>query len=211
GAGTAVALQGLTLKVEEGEVVVVLGPSGSGKTTLLRTLAGFDTLSAGELRVLGTEIGALGPGAAAQFRARHLGLLDQHYARALSPDLSSVHTVGLSLELLGSARADARSAAAALLARVGLGDRLHDRPASLSGGEQQRVALCAALAHRPRLLLADEPAGELDAENGEIVYGLISELVRERGATALVVSHDEAATAIADRLVYVRDGRVVEE
>jgi ABC-type lipoprotein export system ATPase subunit len=210
-AGTAVALQGLTLQVEEGEVVVVLGPSGSGKTTLLRMLAGFDALSAGELRVLGTEIGALGPGAAAQFRARNLGLLDQHYARALSPDLSSVHTVALSLELLGSPRPDARSAAGALLERVGLGDRLDDRPASLSGGEQQRVALCAALAHRPRLLLADEPAGELDAENGEVVYALISELVRERGATALVVSHDEAAAAIADRLVYVRDGRVVEE
>jgi len=209
--GTAVALQGLTLQVEEGEIVVVLGPSGSGKTTLLRTVAGFDDLSAGSIHVLGTDVGDLGPGAAARFRARNLGLLDQHYARALSPDLSCVHTVALSLELLGSPRAEARSAAAALLERVGLGGRLEDRPGTLSGGEQQRVALCAAVAHRPLLLLADEPAGELDAESAETVYGLIAELVRERGATALVVSHDEAAADIADRLVYVRDGRVVEE
>jgi ABC-type lipoprotein export system ATPase subunit len=210
-AGTAVALQGLTLQVEEGEIVVVLGPSGSGKTTLLRTVAAFDSLSAGSARVLGVDVDGLGPGAAARFRAENLGLLDQHYARALSPDLSCVHTVGLSLELLGVARAEARRQAAALLERVGLGDRLDDRPIRLSGGEQQRVALCGALAHRPRLLLADEPAGELDAESARTVYALISELVRERGATALIVSHDEAAAEIADRLVYVRDGRVVEE
>jgi ABC-type lipoprotein export system ATPase subunit len=209
--GTAVALQGLTLQVEEGEIVVVLGPSGSGKTTLLRTIAGFDALSAGTVRVLDADVGSLGPGAAARFRARNLGLLDQHYARALSPDLSCGHTVALSLELLGSFRGEARAAARALLDRVELGDRLDDRPGTLSGGEQQRVALCAALAHRPRLLLADEPAGELDAESAETVYALIAELVREQGTTALLVSHDEAAADIADRLVYVRDGRVVEE
>ena len=211
GGATSVALQGLTLQVEEGELVVVLGPSGSGKTTLLRTVAGFDTLSAGVARVLGIDVGALGGGAAARFRAENLGLLDQHYARALSPDLTCVHTVGLGLELLGSSRREARAAAAALLERVGLVDRRDARPGELSGGEQQRVALCAALAHRPRLLLADEPAGELDAENARTVYDLIAELVREQGTTALVVSHDEAAAQIADRLVYVRDGRVVEE
>ena len=211
GGVTSVALQGLTLQVEEGEIVVVLGPSGSGKTTLLRTVAAFDTLSAGTARVLGTDVGALGPGAAARFRAENLGLLDQHYARALSPDLACVHSVALGLELLGTPRGEARKAAATLLARVGLGDRLNTRPGSLSGGEQQRVALCAALAHRPRLLLADEPAGELDEANARTVYGLIEELAREQGTTALVVSHDQAAASIADRLVYVRDGRVVEE
>jgi ABC-type lipoprotein export system ATPase subunit len=208
---TSIALQGLTLTVEQGEVVVVLGPSGSGKTTLLRTVAGFDTLSAGIARVLGTDLGTLGPGATARFRARNLGLLDQHYARALSPDLTCMHTVGLGLELLGRSRREARTAAGGLLDRVGLGNRLDALPGSLSGGEQQRVALCAALAHGPRLLLADEPAGELDVANAEGVYGLIAGLVREQGATALVVSHDEAAAGIADRLVHVRDGRVVEE
>ncbi len=209
--GTAVALQGLTLQVEQGEIVVVLGPSGSGKTTLLRTIAGFDVLSAGSARVLGADIGSLGAGAAARFRAENLGLLDQHYARALSPDLSCAHSVALSLELLGTPSAEARPAARALLDRVGLGARLDDLPSRLSGGEQQRVALCAALAHRPRILLADEPAGELDAESAETVYALIAELVREQATTALLVSHDEAAADIADRLVYVRDGRVVEE
>jgi ABC-type lipoprotein export system ATPase subunit len=209
--GNAVALQGLSLQVEQGEIVVVLGPSGSGKTTLLQLLGGFDSLSAGTISVLGAELESLGPAAIARFRAQNLGVLDQYYARALSPDLSCAHSVALSLELLGSPRSQARSAAAALLERVQLGDRRDDRPESLSGGEQQRVALCAALVHRPRLLLADEPAGELDAENAEAVYALIAELVRERGTTAVVVSHDEAAATIADRLVYVRDGRVVEE
>jgi len=209
--GTAVALQGLSLRVEEGEIVVVLGPSGSGKTTLLRVVAGFDSLSAGSAHVLGYDVGSLGPAAITRFRAHHLGLLDQHYARALSPALSCVHSVALSLELLGTPRRGARAAAAALLERVGLGDRLDDRPGTLSGGEQQRVALCAALVHRPTLLLADEPAGELDQENAQTVYALISELAREHGTGALVVSHDEAAAAIADRLVHVRDGRVVEE
>jgi ABC-type lipoprotein export system ATPase subunit len=208
---TAVALQGLSLRVEAGEVVVVLGPSGSGKTTLLRVAAGFDTLSAGSAHVLGHDIGSLAAAALARFRAEHLGLLDQHYARALSPDLSCVHSVALSLELLGTPKRDARAAAAALLERVGLGSRLDDRPARLSGGEQQRVALCSALVHRPPLLLADEPAGELDAESAHTVYALIAELARERGAAALVVRHDEAAAAIANRLVFVRDGRVVEE
>jgi ABC-type lipoprotein export system ATPase subunit len=209
--GAAVALQGLTLQVEEREIVVMLGPSGSGKTTLLRTVGGFDVLSAGTVRVLGCDLGRIGAGAAARFRAQNLGLLDQHYARALSPDLSCLQTVGLSLELLGTSREQARAAAGTLLGRVGLGDRRDDRPGTLSGGEQQRVALCAALAHRPRLVLADEPAGELDAENAELVYALILELVREQSATALIVSHDEAAANIADRLVYIRDGRVVEE
>jgi len=209
--GTAVALQGLSLRVERGEVVVVLGPSGSGKTTLLRVVGGFDHLSAGSAHVLGRDVGSLGPAAIARFRARHLGLLDQHYARALSPDLSCVHSVALSLELLGTPRRSARAAAARLLERVGLGERLDDRPGTLSGGEQQRVALCAALVHRPPLLLADEPAGELDQDNARTVYALIAELAREHGAAALLVSHDDAAAAIADRLVYVRDGRVVEE
>jgi|1186.fasta_scaffold11547_2 ABC-type lipoprotein export system ATPase subunit len=209
--GTAVALQGLSLEIEPGEIVVVLGPSGSGKTTLLRVLAGFESLSAGTAHVLGEDLARLSPGALARFRARNLGVLDQHYARALSPDLTCVHSVGLALELLDAPRSRAHAAAAALLERVGLGDRLDAHPDRLSGGEQQRVALCAALAHAPRLLLADEPAGELDAESAETVYSLIAELAREQRATAVVVSHDAAAARIANRLVYVRDGRVVQE
>ena len=209
--GGTVALQGTTLSVAAGEVVVVQGPSGSGKTTLLRVAAGFERLSAGTAHVLGTEVPRLGSGEAAAFRARNLGLLDQHYARSLSPDLTCRQTVAMQLALSGTGRPEADRAAGALLERVGLADRAGDRPTSLSGGEQQRVAVCAAVAHRPRLLLADEPAGELDTESAALVYRLLGELVRGTGASALVVSHDESAASIADRIVQLRDGRVVAE
>ncbi|TMK66444.1 MAG: ABC transporter ATP-binding protein [Actinobacteria bacterium] len=204
-AGGTVALQGLKLTVERGEIVVVLGPSGSGKTTLLRVLAGLERLSAGGGSVLGTPLRDIDDA----FRARNLGLLDQHYARSLSADLTCRQTVGLQLGLLGHDPHQAGRAAEDLLGQVALADRADDRPGSLSGGEQQRVAVCAAVAHRPGLLLADEPAGELDSENAATVYRLLGELVRGSGATALIVSHDAHAASIADRLVYVRDGRVV--
>jgi ABC-type lipoprotein export system ATPase subunit len=209
--GTSVALQGLSLEVAGGEVVVVLGPSGSGKTTLLRAVAGFERLSAGRVEVLGSDVGKLSGGALARFRSRYLGLLDQHYARALSPDLTALESVKVGLELLGVPAPAAQARALELLRRVGLAARGNALPGELSGGEQQRVALCASLAHAPTLLLADEPAGELDAHNAALVYSLIGELAREHGATVLLVSHDDAAASIADRLVHVRDGRVVEE
>jgi ABC-type lipoprotein export system ATPase subunit len=208
--GTA-ALQGLTLTVEQGEIVVALGPSGSGKTTLLRTVGGFERLSAGTALVLGRDLGQSGGRATATFRAERLGLLDQHYARSLSPDLTCRQTVGLQLHLLGRSASSSRRAAEELLERVGLRSRGGARPSELSGGEQQRVAVCAALAHQPQLLLADEPAGELDSETAARIYRLLGELVRERGGSALIVSHDPAAALIADRQVWIRDGRVVEE
>jgi ABC-type lipoprotein export system ATPase subunit len=211
GPGATVALQGLDLAVVPGEIVVVLGPSGAGKSTLLRVLAGLERLSAGTARVLGTDLGLLDDAGAATFRAAHIGLLDQHYARSLSADLTCRHSVALQLQLLGAAPAESLAAADTLLERVGLAARGRERPETLSGGEQQRVAVCAAIAHRPGLLLADEPAGELDAANAEVVYRLLGELVRAADATALIVSHDAAAATIADRLVYIRDGRIVEE
>jgi ABC-type lipoprotein export system ATPase subunit len=189
----------------------VLGPSGAGKSTLLRVLAGLERLSAGTARVLGTDLGLLDDAGAGAFRVAHIGLLDQHYARSLSADLTCRHSVALQLQLLGTAPSESLATADALLERVGLAARAGERPETLSGGEQQRVAVCAAVAHRPGLLLADEPAGELDAANADLVYRLLGELVRDAGATALIVSHDAAAATIADRLVYIRDGRIVEE
>ena len=209
--GASVALQGLSLAAEEREVVVVLGPSGSGKSTLLRIASGLDRPSAGVAFTLGVQLARLRARGVAAFRARELGILDQHYARSLSPDLTCRENVGLRLSLLGRSRQEWGRRAEELLERVGLRDRASDRPSTLSGGEQQRVAVCAALAHCPRLLLADEPGGELDAANAEVVYGLIGELVRELGSTALVVSHDPGAVAIADRSVTIRDGRLGEE
>jgi ABC-type lipoprotein export system ATPase subunit len=211
GPGATVALQGLDLTVDAGEIVVALGPSGAGKSTLLRVLAGLERLSAGTARVLGTDLGLLDDAGAAAFRAAHVGLLDQHYARSLSADLTCRHSVALQLQLLGAPPGESLATADELLSRVRLAARAGDRPDTLSGGEQQRVAVCAAVAHRPGLLLADEPAGELDAANAEVVYRLLGELVRDSGATALIVSHDTAAATIADRLVHIRDGRIVAE
>jgi ABC-type lipoprotein export system ATPase subunit len=211
GGRATAALQGLTFAVAPGEIVAVLGPSGSGKTTLLRTLAGFEPLSAGSADVFGTELGGLGDAGRAAFRAANIGFLDQHYTQTLSPDLTCRRTVALQLELAGSSSGDANRAADALLARVGLADRAGDRPELLSGGEQQRVAVCAAVVHRPRLLLADEPVGELDAESAATVYRLLAEITRETGATAVIVTHDPEAATIADRLVHIRNGRLVEQ
>jgi ABC-type lipoprotein export system ATPase subunit len=213
--GGVAALQGLSLSVREGEICVVLGPSGSGKSTLLRLVAGFDRPSAGHVRVAGVDIGSLshslGGRAAAGFRSRTLGYADQHYWRALASELTIRELVGVQLGLAGATRERRETRADDLLERVGLGARRDAHPRELSGGEQQRVALCAALAHRPRLLIADEPTGELDAATARDIFGLIAELVREDGGTALVVSHDPASTETADRVVHVRDGRVSDE
>ena len=209
--GDAAALQGLTLSVEEREALVVLGPSGSGKSTLLRILAGLERPSAGTVAVFGHDVGRLRGARLASYRANTLGYVDQHYSRALDPDLTARDLIGLQLGLLGADRRARDLRADELLERVGLAEQRFSRPAELSGGEQQRIAVCAALAHRPRLLLADEPTGELDAASAAAVYELIGELARDEGCTTVLVSHDVESTAIADRTVRVRDGRVSEE
>ncbi len=209
--GDAAALQGLALTVQEGEVVTVLGPSGAGKSTLLRILAGIEQPSAGVVRVFGEEIGKLTPRRAAAYRATMLGYVDQHYTRALAPELSARELVSLQLGLRGVAGPQRLRRADELLDRVGLSAKRDRRPTQLSGGEQQRVALCAALAHSPKVFLADEPTGELDAATADRVYELIGELARENGATTLIVSHDPESARVADRIVRIRDGRVSEE
>src|SRR4051794_21792725 len=210
-AGGTAALQGLTLDVAEREIVVVLGPSGSGKTSLLQLVAGLDRPSAGTVRVFGEDLPTLSRRRRAAFRSQQLGYVDQHYVRALSPELRARELVGLQLGLAGASERERRLRANELLERIGLLDRADARPAELSGGEQQRVALCAALAHRPRLLLADEPTGELDAANATAVYDLIGGLSRETGCTTLIVSHDPESAAVADRIVHVRGGRLAGE
>jgi peptide/nickel transport system ATP-binding protein len=209
--GDAAALQGLTLSVDEREVLVVLGPSGSGKSTLLRILSGLDRPSAGVVSVFGRDVGKLRGRGLAEYRSRLLGYVEQHYSRALDPDLTARDLVALQLGLAGAEGGVREKRADELLERVGLAEKRTSRPGELSGGEQQRIAVCAALAHRPMLLLADEPTGELDAVNATLVYELIGELAREEGCTTVVVSHDVESTSIADRIVRVRDGRVSEE
>ncbi|MGH3012342.1 MAG: ABC transporter ATP-binding protein, partial [Gaiellaceae bacterium] len=209
--GGVIALQGLTLEVREGEICVILGPSGSGKSTLLRLLAALDMPTAGSVRVLGRDLSRLGRRERAAYRAEVLGYADQHYWRALAAELEVRELVGVQLGLAGVPRHERFGRAGELLERVGLLDRAGAHPQELSGGEQQRVAICAALAHRPKLLLADEPTGELDAANARLVYEGIAELAGEAGTTTVLVSHDPESASVADRIVRVRDGRVSEE
>jgi ABC-type lipoprotein export system ATPase subunit len=209
--GDAAALQGLTLTVAAGEVVVVAGPSGSGKSTLLRVVSGLEEPSAGSVRVLGRELARASAPARAAFRQRGVGLVDQHADRALPPALTCREIVALPLALRGAPRAEGHARADELLARVGLADRAGMRPHLLSGGERQRLAVCAAVAHRPGLLLADEPGGELDTTSARTVYALIAELARDEGTTVVIVSHDAAASAVAGRTLRLRDGRISAE
>jgi ABC-type lipoprotein export system ATPase subunit len=209
--GDAAALQGISLTLRAGELLCVLGPSGAGKSTLLRVTAGHQTPQAGIVQVLGRDMGRLQGRERARLRHARIGFLGQHSETVLAPDLPVRAAVALPLALRG-ARAPARRARAdELLDATGLGGRGGALPEELSGGERQRVALCVALAHRPALLLADEPTGELDELAADAVRDLIAALVRSGGTSAIVVSHDPATAAIADRTVEIRDGRVVAE
>jgi ABC-type lipoprotein export system ATPase subunit len=161
--------------------------------------------------VAGLDLGRASARELARYRSRVLGYADQHYWRALAGELTAEELVAVPLGLASADARDRRARARELLERVGLLDRATARPGELSGGEQQRIALCAALAQRPRLLIADEPTGELDAATAAEVHALMAELVTEHGATALVVSHDPASAEIAGRVVHIRDGRVSEE
>jgi ABC-type lipoprotein export system ATPase subunit len=209
--GDSAALQGLTLRIDDREVVAVLGPSGSGKSTLMRILAGLERPSAGSARVLGHDLASLPARRSAVLRAQRMGVVDQHYRQALPPDLDCASIVTLQMAMLGAPRAERARRSAELLERVGLAEAATARPSELSGGEAQRIAICAAVAHRPALLLADEPAGELDAAGVRTAYALIGELAREQGATVVLVSHDPGAAGIADRAVHIRDGRLSDE
>ena len=210
-AGGVAALQGLTLSVEDEEICVVLGPSGSGKTTFMRVLAGLARPSAGSLVVAGLDVPNASASELARYRRDVLGYADQHYWRALEGELTAAELVALPLGLAAIPETQRNARARALLERVGLLDRADALPSELSGGEQQRIAICAALAPRPRLLIADEPTGDLDEESARGVLTLLSELVAEERSAAILVSHDPASTDIADRVVHIRDGRVSEE
>ncbi len=209
--GGVAALQGLTLSVEEEETCVVLGPSGSGKTTLMRVIAGLARPSAGSLVVVGRDLVHASAAELGRYRRDVLGYADQHYWRALAGELTAAELVAVPLGLASAPERERTARAHELLERVGLLDRADARPSELSGGEQQRIALCAAVAARPQLLIADEPTGDLDAESAREALELLSELLTEHGSAALVVSHDPASTEIADRVVHIRDGRVSEE
>jgi putative ABC transport system ATP-binding protein len=200
-------LSDVTLEVPAGQFLAIAGPSGSGKSTLLGLIAGLDQPTAGRIEVAGTEITGLDEDALARFRRDHVGYVFQSFH--LIPTLTAQENVAVPLELAGEADAIAR--AAALLGEVGLAGRAHHYPVQLSGGEQQRVAVARALARRPAILLADEPTGNLDSATGKQIIDLLVAANRHLGRTLVLVTHDAALAAHADRVVTLADGRIVSD
>jgi putative ABC transport system ATP-binding protein len=199
-------LDGLDLEVDRGDAVAITGRSGSGKSTLLNLLSGIDQPDRGTIVLDGRDIGSLHEPARTEFRRAHIGFVFQFFN--LVPTLDAEENVRLALELNGVRGAEARRRSAAMLDRVGLGDRLTSAVDALSGGEQQRVAIARALVHEPSFVLADEPTGNLDEATAAEIIPLLRALVRARGATLLMVTHDLALAATADRLLELRDGRL---
>ncbi|CAN5121791.1 ABC transporter ATP-binding protein [soil metagenome] len=206
-----VALQGLDLLVEESEMLAIVGASGSGKSTLLNILGGLDVPSAGRAVVAGHDLGQLSGRERTRYRRSAIGFVWQQTARNLLPYLDAVQNVELPLLLDGVGGGERRKRATELLERVGLADRAHHRPQALSGGEQQRVAIAVALANKPRLLLADEPTGELDTTTSEEIFELLRRLNSELGTTIVIVTHDPLVSEQVQRTVAIRDGRTSSE
>jgi putative ABC transport system ATP-binding protein len=199
-------LRDITFELEPGAFLAVTGPSGSGKSTLLGLLAGLDRPARGRVVLDGHDLSTLSEDARARIRAEKVGFVFQSFH--LIPTLTARENVQVPLELRGE---DGRARASALLERVGLGDRGHHYPAQLSGGEQQRVAVARAFVHRPRVLFADEPTGNLDAANGSNVVELLGEMNRERGTTLVLVTHDPELADLAHRVLRLRDGAIVSD
>ncbi|RLJ65373.1 putative ABC transport system ATP-binding protein [Sulfurisoma sediminicola] len=205
GAGPLTILHEISFAVAPGEAVAIVGASGSGKSTLLGLLAGLDLPSHGTVRLAGLDLAGLDEDGRAALRGRLLGFVFQSFQ--LLPALTALENAMLPLELAGLA--EARGNATAMLERVGLGHRLHHYPKHLSGGEQQRVALARAFGVRPKLLLADEPTGNLDADTGGEIIDLMFEMNREAGTTLVLVTHDEALAHRCGRTIRLAGGRLV--
>jgi putative ABC transport system ATP-binding protein len=203
-AGPVNILRGIDLDVAEGEAVGVVGPSGSGKTSLLMVLAGLERASTGSVNLAGQELTALGEDALSRLRRREIGIVFQAFH--LIPTMTALENVAIPLELAGDPEAAAKAAEG--LRAVGLGHRLTHLPGQLSGGEQQRVALARAFAPAPRLLLADEPTGNLDGATGEVIMHLLFDLRDRTGTTLLLITHDPALAGRCGRIIRIADGRV---
>ena len=198
------ALQDASFTVGKGELCVIVGPSGAGKTTLLNILGGMDTLSEGRILLEGEDISAFSSRQLTTYRRHDIGFVFQFYN--LVPNLTALENVELAAQICRDPLD-----AAGVLEAVGLKDRLNNFPAQLSGGEQQRVAIARALAKNPKLLLCDEPTGALDYNTGKAILKLLQDMSREKGMTVIIITHNSALTAMADRVIRVKNGTVISE
>ena len=195
------AADNISFSIDKGEFVVIVGPSGAGKTTVLNILGGMDTATSGTLLVDGEEITAYNSRRLTEYRREDIGFVFQFYN--LVPNLTALENVELALQICKDPL-DARK----VMEEVGLGDRLNNFPAQLSGGEQQRVSIARALAKNPKLLLCDEPTGALDYNTGKSILKLLQNMCRERGMTVIVITHNQAIAPMADRLIHIKNGQV---
>ncbi len=191
----------INFSVDKGELVVIVGPSGAGKTTVLNILGGMDTATGGKLIVDGDDVTSYNSRRLTEYRREDIGFVFQFYN--LVPNLTALENVELALQICRDPL-DAKE----VLEEVGLGDRLNNFPAQLSGGEQQRVSIARALAKNPKLLLCDEPTGALDYNTGKAILKLLQNMCRERGMTVIVITHNQALAPMADRLIHIKNGRV---
>jgi putative ABC transport system ATP-binding protein len=199
-------LQSLDLEVPSGQRLAIVGPSGSGKSTLLGLIAGLDAPTTGAILIDGTDVTRLGEDQLARLRGEKIGFVFQSFH--LIPSLTAIENILVPMEI--AHRRDSTARARQLLAEVGLADRGHHYPSQLSGGEQQRVAIARALSNEPVIVLADEPTGNLDTKTGHHVIELLLAINKQRGATLVVVTHDQEIASVADARVYLRDGQVAE-
>ena len=205
--GEVSVLRGVDLELRSGERVALMGPSGSGKSTLLNCICGIEQVDSGEVRMAGRALGSLNPGELDGLRRESIGYVFQSFH--LLPTLSAFENVEFPAQLVGMEKEERIDRVERLLESVGLAERATHLPDALSGGERQRVALARALVHRPALVLADEPTGSLDTENGDQVLKLLKSLSIEHGVALLLVTHDHASTHICDRVISMRDGSLV--
>ena len=197
------AVDGIDFSIDKGEFVVVVGPSGAGKTTVLNILGGMDKASGGEVLVDGKDIAGYSQKQLTGYRRNDIGFVFQFYN--LVPNLTALENVELALQISRNPL-DAKT----VMQEVGLGDRLNNFPAQLSGGEQQRVSIARALAKNPKLLLCDEPTGAVDYQTGKAILKLLQDMCRERGMTVIVITHNSALTPMADRVIRIKNGKVSE-